>query len=36
VHAAQTLAADKTFAMWPKQFGWWLNVRQGILSKLGL
>jgi 2,4-dienoyl-CoA reductase-like NADH-dependent reductase (Old Yellow Enzyme family) len=36
VHAAQALAADKTFAMWPKQFGWWLNVRQGILSKLGL
>jgi 2,4-dienoyl-CoA reductase-like NADH-dependent reductase (Old Yellow Enzyme family) len=36
VHAAQNLAADKTFAMWPKQFGWWLNVRQGILSKLGL
>jgi 2,4-dienoyl-CoA reductase-like NADH-dependent reductase (Old Yellow Enzyme family) len=36
VHAAQALEADKTFAMWPKQFGWWLNVRQGILSKLGL
>ncbi len=36
VHAAQTLAADKTFAMWPRQFGWWLNVRQGILNKLGL
>jgi 2,4-dienoyl-CoA reductase-like NADH-dependent reductase (Old Yellow Enzyme family) len=36
VHAAQTLDADKTFAMWPKQFGWWLNVRQGILNKLGL
>jgi 2,4-dienoyl-CoA reductase-like NADH-dependent reductase (Old Yellow Enzyme family) len=36
VHAAQTLAADKSFALWPKQFGWWLNVRQGLLSKLGL
>jgi 2,4-dienoyl-CoA reductase-like NADH-dependent reductase (Old Yellow Enzyme family) len=36
VHAAQALAADASFSLWPKQFGWWLNVRQGILSKLGL
>jgi 2,4-dienoyl-CoA reductase-like NADH-dependent reductase (Old Yellow Enzyme family) len=36
LHAAQALAASKTFELWPKQFGWWLNVRQGILSKLGL
>jgi 2,4-dienoyl-CoA reductase-like NADH-dependent reductase (Old Yellow Enzyme family) len=36
VHAAQTLADDKAFTMWPKQFGWWLNVRQAILNKLAL
>lgn len=36
VHAAQALGADPTHAMWPKQFGWWLNVRQGLLRKLGL
>jgi 2,4-dienoyl-CoA reductase-like NADH-dependent reductase (Old Yellow Enzyme family) len=36
VHAAQALAVDASFSLWPKQFGWWLNVRQGILSKLGL
>ena len=36
VHAAQALGADADHTLWPKQFGWWLNVRQGILRKLGL
>jgi 2,4-dienoyl-CoA reductase-like NADH-dependent reductase (Old Yellow Enzyme family) len=36
VHAAQLLQADAAFVQWPKQFGWWLNVRQGILDKLGV
>jgi 2,4-dienoyl-CoA reductase-like NADH-dependent reductase (Old Yellow Enzyme family) len=36
VHAAQLLQADAGFALWPKPFGWWLNVRQGILDKLGV
>lgn len=36
VHAAQSLGADAEYRMWPKQFGWWLNVRQGVLRKLGL
>jgi 2,4-dienoyl-CoA reductase-like NADH-dependent reductase (Old Yellow Enzyme family) len=36
VHAAQTLGLDSAHTLWPKQFGWWLNVRQGLLRKLGL
>ncbi len=36
VHAAQALGVDTEHAFWPKQFGWWLNVRHGILRKLGL
>ncbi len=27
VHAALALGADPTFAFWPKQYGWWLEVR---------
>jgi 2,4-dienoyl-CoA reductase-like NADH-dependent reductase (Old Yellow Enzyme family) len=36
VNAASALGVDKAFAYWPLQFGWWLNVRQGVLDKLGL
>ena len=36
VHAAQALGADPQHALWPRQFGWWLNVRQGLLRKLDL
>jgi 2,4-dienoyl-CoA reductase-like NADH-dependent reductase (Old Yellow Enzyme family) len=36
VRAAQQLGIDDAFSHWPVQFGWWLNVRRGILSKLGL
>jgi 2,4-dienoyl-CoA reductase-like NADH-dependent reductase (Old Yellow Enzyme family) len=34
LHAARSLGADPTYATWPKQAGWWLNVREGILKKL--
>jgi 2,4-dienoyl-CoA reductase-like NADH-dependent reductase (Old Yellow Enzyme family) len=36
VNAAYTLGIDKAFEHWPVQFGWWLNVRQPTLDKLGL
>jgi 2,4-dienoyl-CoA reductase-like NADH-dependent reductase (Old Yellow Enzyme family) len=36
LHAAQALQADPQYSCWPVQFGWWLNMRQGILNKLGL
>lgn len=28
VHAARELDADPEFALWPKQYGWWLEYRQ--------
>ncbi len=34
--ATMAVGVDTEHAFWPKQFGWWLNVRQGILRKLGL
>jgi 2,4-dienoyl-CoA reductase-like NADH-dependent reductase (Old Yellow Enzyme family) len=36
VHAARSLGADTDYRSWPKPFGWWLNVREGFLRKLGL
>jgi 2,4-dienoyl-CoA reductase-like NADH-dependent reductase (Old Yellow Enzyme family) len=36
LHAARTLGADVDYNTWPKPFGWWLNVRESILRKLGL
>jgi 2,4-dienoyl-CoA reductase-like NADH-dependent reductase (Old Yellow Enzyme family) len=36
LHAAQSLGIDADHVQWPKQFGWWLNVREGLLRKLGL
>jgi 2,4-dienoyl-CoA reductase-like NADH-dependent reductase (Old Yellow Enzyme family) len=36
LHAAQQIKADTSFNLWPVQFGWWLNVRHGMLAKLGL
>lgn len=36
LHAAQALGEDPDHTTWPKPFGWWLNVRQGLLRKLGL
>ncbi len=34
-HAVATLLGGPAYEAWPKQHGWWLNVRQGSLSKLG-
>jgi 2,4-dienoyl-CoA reductase-like NADH-dependent reductase (Old Yellow Enzyme family) len=36
LHAAQQIKADTSFGLWPVQFGWWLNVRHGMLAKLRL
>ncbi len=36
VHAARSLGADTDYRQWPKPFGWWLNVREVFLLKLGL
>ena len=41
-HAARVLKVDHAnhashaYERWPKQFGWWLNVRESILQKLGM
>jgi 2,4-dienoyl-CoA reductase-like NADH-dependent reductase (Old Yellow Enzyme family) len=32
LHAARELGADPQFALWPKQYGWWLNLRQKTLQ----
>ena len=31
-HAAHELGADRQFGLWPKQYGWWLNVRANTLQ----
>ena len=31
-HAAHELEADRQFGLWPKQYGWWLNVRANTLQ----
>jgi 2,4-dienoyl-CoA reductase-like NADH-dependent reductase (Old Yellow Enzyme family) len=36
LHAARELGVESNYQSWPKQFGWWLNVRESILRKLGL
>jgi 2,4-dienoyl-CoA reductase-like NADH-dependent reductase (Old Yellow Enzyme family) len=36
LQALRTLRLDEQYAHWPKQAGWWLNVREGILKKIGL
>ena len=36
LHAALALGADAEFTQWPKQYGWWLVRREGLLKKLGL
>ena len=35
LHAAVALTGGPVYATWPKQHGWWLQARQGALSKLG-
>ena len=32
LHAARELGADPQFALWPKQYGWWLNARAKTLQ----
>ncbi len=36
LHAARALGHDKDYRTWPTPFGWWLNVRENFLRKLGL
>jgi len=36
LHAAQALGADPEMARWPRQYGWWLTRREGLLRKLGI
>jgi 2,4-dienoyl-CoA reductase-like NADH-dependent reductase (Old Yellow Enzyme family) len=36
LNALRVLGLDAQYAHWPKQAGWWLNVREGILRKIGL
>ena len=36
VHAAQALGVDPGFALWPKQYGWWLARREPVLRALGV
>ncbi|MGF1453856.1 MAG: NADH:flavin oxidoreductase/NADH oxidase [Alphaproteobacteria bacterium] len=36
LHAAQRLGTDQGFALWPPEFGWWLNKRDRLVRKLGL
>jgi 2,4-dienoyl-CoA reductase-like NADH-dependent reductase (Old Yellow Enzyme family) len=33
-HAARELGADPQFALWPKQYGWWLNVREKMMAAM--
>lgn len=33
VHAAQELGCDPEFAMWPEEYGWWLNKRTATLVR---
>ena len=33
VHAADTLGVDKSFESWPKQYGWWLDKRRGLVGR---
>lgn len=36
LHAARELGLDDDFARWKPEFGWWLNKRKRIVTKLGL
>jgi 2,4-dienoyl-CoA reductase-like NADH-dependent reductase (Old Yellow Enzyme family) len=35
VQAAQELGADPEFAMWPPQYGWWLEKRERTFQRMG-
>ena len=36
LHAEASLGANKEFASWPRQYGWWLTRRESLLKKLGI
>ncbi|MEM7465499.1 MAG: NADH:flavin oxidoreductase/NADH oxidase [Pseudomonadota bacterium] len=36
LHAAAELNVDDKFSMWKPEFGWWLNKRDRVITKLGL
>jgi len=36
VHAEAALGANREFALWPTQYGWWLTRRESLLKKLGI
>ena len=36
LRAAAALGVDADFAAWPEEFGWWLNKRERLVSKLGI
>jgi len=36
VHAEAALGANREFALWPMQYGWWLTRRESLLKKLGI
>jgi len=35
LHAAEALGCDPGFAMWPEEYGWWLNKRSQTLVRAG-
>ena len=35
VHAAEALGCDPEFALWPEEYGWWLNKRAATLVRAG-
>ena len=36
LHAARALGVDAEYALWPKQYGWWLTRRESALRKAGV
>ena len=36
LHAARELGADPEYALWPRQYGWWLTRRESLLKKAGV
>ena len=36
LHAAAALGVDPDYALWPRQYGWWLTRREQLLRKAGV
>lgn len=36
LQAMAALGADARYATWPPEFGWWLDKRERLITKLGL